>query len=464
MSLAVVGISHRTAPLEVRERFVVDAQASAAALRRLAAIGCTEAVLLSTCNRTELYMRAPGAQPDASVIGARFLTDHAGMPETDADRYLYTLHDDGAVEHLFRVVASLDSMILGEAQIQGQVKAAYERAVETNNGDFVVGPVLARLFETALRVGGRVRSETKLGTGAASVPSASIELAHKIFGTLEGRRALVLGAGDMSKLTMECLRGAGVRDIMVANRTAERAQEVARRLDARPVTFDDVPALLREVDIVAAATSAPHAVITREVAETALGAGRRTPLLILDIALPRDVEREVGDLPNVFLYDIDDLSQVVEGTLERRRSEISLAEEIIRESAREFRAWYRARSVVPLIRELRGRAEDLREAETARALRLLGHLSPEDRTAVENLTRQLLNKVLHSPTARLREAAADGREGEITEAARYLFGLGNGSALDDDETPHGDAHTAPHGDAHTAPHGDAHTAPHGDAH
>jgi glutamyl-tRNA reductase len=432
MSLAVVGVSHRTAPLDVRERFVVDAQASAAAHRRLAAIGCTEAVLLSTCNRTELYMRTPDTQSDASVIGARFLSDHAGMPESDADRYLYTLHDAGAVDHLFRVVASLDSMILGEAQIQGQVKAAYERAVDTTHGDFVVGPVLARLFETALRVGGRVRNETKLGSGAASVPSASIELAHKIFGSLEGRRALVLGAGDMSELTMECLRGAGVHDIMVANRTAARADEVARRLSARPVAFEDVPALLREVDIVAAATSAPHAVITHALAAHALEPGRRTPLLILDIALPRDVEREVGELPNVFLYDIDDLSQVIEGNLERRRSEIAVAEQIINEGTREFQAWYRARNVVPVIRELRGHAENLREAETARALRLLAHLSPADRAAVENLTRQLLNKVLHSPTARLREAAADGRESEITEAARYLFGLRNGSELDDD--------------------------------
>ena len=427
MSLAVVGISHRTAPLEVRERFVVDAHAGAAALRRLASIGCTEAVLLSTCNRTELYMGAPGVHPDASAIGARFLTEHAGMAEADADRYLYTLHDDGAVEHLFRVVSSLDSMILGEAQIQGQVKEAYERALGSANGDFVVGPVLARLFETALRVGGRVRSETKLGTGAASVPSASIELAQKIFGSLAGRRALVLGAGDMSELTIQCLRDAGVSDIMVANRTAARAEEVAQRLNTRAVTFEGMPALLREVDIVASATAAPHAVITRAVAEAALGAGRRTPLLILDIALPRDVEREVGELPNVFLYDVDDLSQVVEGTLERRRSEIGIAEQIIQDGMQEFRAWHRARNVVPLIRELRGRAEEVREVETARALRSLGHLSEADRAAVESLTRQLLNKVLHSPTTRLRDAASQGQGGEIADAARYLFGLGSGA-------------------------------------
>jgi glutamyl-tRNA reductase len=435
MSIAVVGVSHRTAPLEIRERFVVDAQASAHALRRLASIGCTEAVLLSTCNRTELYMRSPGTQPDAGIIGARFLTDHAGMPEADAERYLYTLHDDGAVEHLFRVVASLDSMILGEAQIQGQVKAAYERAVESNNGDFVVGPVLSRLFEMALRVGGRVRSETRLGAGAASVPSASIELARKIFGRLNGLRALVLGAGEMSELTMECLRAEGVHDIMVANRTAARAEEVAKRLNAVPAHFDDLPRLLAEVDILASATSAPHAVITRDMVQRALGQNRRTPLLMLDIALPRDIEHEVGELPNVFLYDIDDLSQVVEGNIERRRSEIGVAEQIITQGIREFWAWYRGRNVVPLIRQLRGYAEDVREAETTRALRSLQHLAPADRAVVENLTRQLLNKVLHSPTARLREAAASGREGEIAEAARYLFSLDETGAYNgmDDE-------------------------------
>jgi glutamyl-tRNA reductase len=424
MALAVVGISHRTAPLDVRARFVVDAQASADALRRLASTGCTEAVLLSTCNRTELYMRAPGDDGDASIIGARFLTDHAGMEETDADRYLYTLHDGNAVEHLFRVVASLDSMILGEAQIQGQVKTAYERAVASNMGDFVVGPVLARLFETALRVGGRVRSETKLGAGAASVPSASIELARKIFGDLRGRRALVLGAGEMSELTMECLRGEGVGDIMVANRTAARADEVARRLGAQATSFEQMPELLREVDIVASATSAPHPVITEAMVRSALGQGRRSPLLILDIALPRDVEPAVGELPNVFLYDIDDLSQVVEGTLERRRSEIAVAEGIIRQGIDDFWIWYRGRNVVPLIRELRGRLEEVRDAETQRTLRALQHLAPEDRAAVENLTRQLLNKVLHAPTTRLREAAAEGREADVAHVARYLFGLG----------------------------------------
>jgi glutamyl-tRNA reductase len=434
MSLTVVGISHRTAPLEVRERFVVDASTSVSALRRLATTGCTEAVLLSTCNRTELYMRAPVTQPDAGEIGARLLSDHAGMPETDAERYLYRLNGDRVVEPLFRVVTSLDSLMLGEAQIQGQVKAAYERAAGAQGGDAPPGPVLARLFETALRVGGRVRSETKLGAGAASVPSAAIELARKIFGDLAGRRALVVGAGEMSELTLTCLRAAGVTDMMVASRTTERAGEVAGRMGARAVSLAEMPTRLGDVDIVASATAAPHAVITRSAVEQELGR-RRGPLLILDIALPRDVERAVGELPSVFLYDIDDLSQVVEGTLERRRSEIAVAENIIREGIEDFSAWYRTRDVVPLIRELRGRAEGLREGETARALRSLDHLSPRDRAAVENLTRQIMNKVLHAPTARLRAAAAEGRATEIGDAARYLFGLENGPESGNDDAP-----------------------------
>jgi glutamyl-tRNA reductase len=422
MSLAMVGISHRTAPLEVRERFVIDAEESAVALRRLAATGCGEAVLVSTCNRTELYMRVAEEHPDAPALGARFLADHARMKEQDADRFLYTLHDEAAVEHLFRVVSSLDSLILGEAQIQGQVKAAYERATASDFG-FNVGPVLARLFESALKVGGRVRHDTRLGTGAASIPSAAIDLARKIFGNLKGRRVLVLGAGEMSELTVECLRGEGVKQVLVANRTAGRAEEVAARLGATALPFGRVPATLAEVDILVSATAAPHPVITRAVVAEAQLAERNGPLLVLDIALPRDVEPEVGEQPNVFLYDIDDLSQVVEGTLERRRSEVTVAETIVREGVRDFWHWYRGRDVVPTIRDLRGWAEHVRETETRRALQSLQHLSGKDQAQVEALTRQLLAKVLHAPTTRLRESAAEGSDPHVLEVARYLFGL-----------------------------------------
>lgn len=424
MSVSVVGISHRTAPLDVRERFVLDVQASEAALRHLVnGAGVAEAVLLSTCNRTELYLRDRDGHHSAATLGSGFLSQHAGFTPDQALRYLFTLEDRKAVEHLFRVVASLDSMVLGEAQIQGQVKTAYERAASLNGKDDVVGPILARLFESALRVGSRVRTETRLGTGAASIPSAAVDLARKIFGSLGGRKAVVLGAGDMSRLALQCLQDEGVTGVVVANRSEDHGRDVARHFGAESVSFSELPRMLQEADIVATATAAPHVVITRQLVQDALAGVRRPPLLIVDIALPRDVDPAVGEVDNVFLYDLDDLQQVVEGTLERRRSEVAVAESIIQQGVEDFWHWYRGRNVVPMIRALRGRAEAVRRSEVERVLRGLQHLSEDDRRRVEGLTRQLLAKVLHTPTTRLREAAASGRDTEIVEAARYLFSL-----------------------------------------
>ena len=423
MAITVVGISHRTAPLEVRERFVMAPEQSAAALRHLVGEGCTEAVLLSTCNRTELYLRAPEESVNAPALGTRLLCSHSGMLEAEAGSYLFTRHGERAVEHLFRVVASLDSMIVGEAQIQGQVRDAYGRAVELNGDTLTVGPVLSRLFEMALAVGARVRTETRLGAGAASIPSAAVDLARKIFGTLRGRRAIVLGAGEMSALTLQCLNGAGVASIVVTSRSEARARELVEAHGGEAAPFDQLHELLGEADIVATATAAPHALLTRPLVERARAHRRSRPLLILDIALPRDVEPEVGELDDVFLYDLDDLSRVVEGALEQRRSEVALAEGIIEQGVEEFLAWYRGRDVVPVIRALRGRAEMLRVQELERARRALRDLSPEQFDAVDALTRQLLAKLLHDPTTRLREAAAEGRNGEVADLARYLFSL-----------------------------------------
>jgi glutamyl-tRNA reductase len=426
MAISVVGVSHRTAPLEVRERFAIDRDATADVLRHLVTEGCTEAVLLSTCNRTELYFCAPDAS-DAPERGARALYRHAGIGEAEASGYLYALQGEPAVEHLFRVVASLDSMIVGEAQIQGQVREAYGTAIQVGGGTLGVGPVLARLFEAALRVGARVRTETRLGSGAASIPSAAVELATQAFGTLEGRRAVVVGAGEMSRLALRCLNAQGAHSVLVSSRTEARARSVVDRFGGEAASIERLPELLGEADIVASATAAPHAVITRTTVERAMRDRRTRPLLLLDIALPRDVEPAAGALDGVVLYDLDDLSRVVEGTLEQRRSEIALAECIIAESVTEFFGWYRGRGVVPVIRRLRGRAEQLRQTELDRARAALRDLTPEQLAAVDGLTRQLLAKLLHAPTTRLRQAAADGRDAEIADIARFLF------SLDDDD-------------------------------
>lgn len=422
MSLAVVGLSHHSAPIGVRERFTFSTSEAAAALEELKDRNVArEAVLLSTCNRTEFYLSLEphGSGPDAVL---ELLARQAGFEVADTEDYLYSYEGREGVEHLYRVVTSLDSMILGEVQIQGQVRAAYELAAGTDPDARPAGPILSRLFQTALSVGARVRGETTLGTGAASIPSAAVELARKIFGPLRGRRALVVGAGEMSELALESLLGEGVETPYVVNRTAERGEELAQEIGGRAVPFSEVVTTLAESDIVIAATAAPHPVLTRELVEEALS-GRRRPLLIVDIAIPRDVEPDTAELENVFLYDIDDLRQIVDENLDKRRLEVPVAEEIVREGVDEFWDWYASREVVPLIRELRGQAETFRQSEVEKALRRLRHLAPEDHDAIDLLTRQILNKVLHEPTVRLREAASRGETVPVVHATRYLFQL-----------------------------------------
>jgi glutamyl-tRNA reductase len=351
------------------------------------------------------------------------LASHSGLGEAEAGAYLYTRTGPDAVEHLFRVVTSLDSMILGEAQIQGQVKEAYGRAVEVNGGLLRVGPVLSRLFESALRVGGRVRTETRLGSGAASIPSAAIELARGALGDLSGLSAVVLGAGEMSSLTLQCLQAAGVTNVVVASRTEDRANAVAGGGGARAARWDELSALLERVDIVAAATSAPHPVLGRGEVERALPARDGRTLVILDIALPRDVEPAVASLPGVSLYDLDDLSQVVAGTFERRLSEVAIAEHIIEDAVAEYMSWYRARRAVPLIREMRARAEEVRQRELRRARSALRNLDADQLAAVDTLTKQMLAKLLHAPTLRLKEAAEEEEGERMLHTTRFLFGL-----------------------------------------
>lgn len=421
MGVHVVGLSHHTTPLPIRERVTLDGQELHEALHALHGAGAAEVVILSTCNRTEIYARDDADDAAAGAAHA-FLRARGGLSEEDAGRFVYTRSNDAAARHLFRVVSGIDSLVLGEPQIQGQVRSAYESAASQNGRERTAGPILSRLFETALSVGGRVRAETRLGAGAASVPSAAVALARKIFGSLQGRSTVIVGAGEMGELTLQCLLDEGVSGVVVANRTAQRAENLVARLGGEAATFERLPELLRTASIVACATAAPHHVISADMVARAFREGRKEPMLLLDIALPRDVEPGAGSIDGVFLYDVDDLQQVVDSTLAQRRGEIDRADAIIGHGVSEFMTWYRGRSVVPVIQALRGHAEQLRQAELERALRT-AHLDPETAAAVDVLTKQLLNKILHAPTTRLREAARDGREGEVAEAARYLFGL-----------------------------------------
>ncbi len=427
MPVKLIGISHHTAPLEVRERFVFDNEhARTLVLGLVRDELASEAVLLSTCNRSELYyVTEDDTEPLHEVFTAE-LAERGAITLTEAETFVYAHRERDVVHHLFRVTSSLDSMILGEPQIQGQVKAAYDLANELSVEARTAGPILTRLFDSALSVGGRVRSQTELGSGSASIPTAAVELARKIFGHLRGRTAAVIGSGEMSRLALECLRSEGVTDATVVSRTQERARDVAEKMGARASGHDEMPELLKTVDIIITATAAPHAVITDELVRTALPRGRRHPLLIVDIALPRDVEATVGNINNVFLYNIDDLQQVVDATVERRRAQVPAAERIIADATEEFWSWYRSLQVVPLIRELRAHAEDIRQREVEKALRSMNALTAADAAAVEALTRQILAKVLHRPTVRMKEAASNGRERDVMRTMRYLLGLDEG--------------------------------------
>ena len=416
VGIKVLGVNHRTAPLEVRERFAHGAHEVPGALARVMAAGAQGGVLLSTCNRTEFYLvteEEPAFDTVWSLLGERL----PAAPTGGVREYGYVVRDREAVRHLYRVSAGLDSMILGESQIQGQVREAWEISRAQ------AGPVLHRLFQTALHVGSRVRTETGLGMGTASAASAGVAVAGKIFGDLAGRSALILGAGDMAELAATCLSDEGVKITLVANRTQERARAIAERLGGRAVSLEDAWAYFATTDIALCSTAAPHAVVTWErVGHIIAGRGGR-PLCILDLAVPRDVDPAVAQLENVFLYDVDDLQTVAAQATARRRDEVPAAERIVEEEADHFWAWYGGLGVVPAIKEFRTRMDALRAAELERAMRQLGHLSAEDRARVEQFSQALLSKFLHQPTVALKAAAEEGRGYGLLEALRRLFGM-----------------------------------------
>jgi glutamyl-tRNA reductase len=409
--LSLVGVNHKTAALAIRETVAFPKQDVGEAARRLReATGAREAVILSTCNRVELY--GVGARPACLL---RFLAEDRGVRLPEIAGCAYQLTGTDAARHGLRVAASLDSMVVGEAQIAGQVRAAFSAA----NAAGTLGPVLSELRKRAAAAARRARSETALGRHAVSVSHVAVELARKIFGSLAARRVLLIGAGKMSELAARRLVEAGAHATVLGGRTFERAAGLARALGGRAAAFETLRAELAAADVVVSGTGAPGVVVTANDVAAARSA-RSRPLFVIDIAVPRDVDPAVRALPGVFLYDVDDLQAVARANLAERMRHAEGAESVVEQELEAFLAWARAREAVPAVVALRERGEAVRRAELQKARGRLAALTSDQRAAVEAVTRAIVNKVLHAPTVGLKDLARGGDAGDVARALSLL--------------------------------------------
>jgi glutamyl-tRNA reductase len=418
MRLFAVGLSHRTAPVELREAVDFARKGLEHALADLSSRGAgREIVVLSTCNRAEIY--AIGDTDETAEQVGRFFSDYHEIPHDRVREHLYVHRGAEAARHLFRVAAGLDSLVVGEPQILGQVKAAYAVA---SDGQFTAA-LTNRLFHSAFTVGKRVRSETGLGEGAVSVSYAAIALAKKIFGDLKGRSVLILGAGEMAKLTGIHLHAQHVRQITIASRTLSTAQNLAARLDGVAVAWERIDQALSAADIVVTATGASEPVLTRTRVDEAMRHRRNRPLFVIDIAVPRDVDSAVGQLDQVFLYNIDDLRTIVQENLARRGAELARAETIVDEEVAKYTAWMQSREIVPTVVALRQRFEAIRRAELERLEPKLAGLPPEARARVDEVTRLIVEKLLLTPTEQLKAVSDEAMIVAYADALNRLFSL-----------------------------------------
>ncbi len=431
MALFASGLNHRGTPVGVREQLAVEEDKLREILRDVQATGLVnEALILSTCNRVEVYGVAdvPG---EARAVAFRHLCRHRGVDPTSLEPYLYAHLDGEAVRHAFRVASSLDSMMVGEPQILGQVKNAFALAQSCET----VGPTLHLLFTQAFAVAKRVRTETEIGRHAVSVSFAAVELAKKIFAGLTGKAVLLLGAGKMGELAARHLLEQGAFPIYIVNRTWARAQELGRALAGTAVPFQELPTALAAVDIVITSTGAPQPIVTREAVARIMHGRRARPLFFIDIAVPRDVEPSVGGLDNVYCYDIDDLKQVVDSNLRERAREAHRAETLIEREVAKFLARLTDVEITPTIVSLRERLEAIRVGEVRKALARRPNVSPEVREAIEAVSTAIVNKILHAPITKLRESSRAGAGRSWRELVHELFGLGSASRKTDRGSP-----------------------------
>jgi glutamyl-tRNA reductase len=420
MKLCITGLNHRTAPVSVRERLVFkDADLPRALAVLTQQPGVREGMILSTCNRVEVAVAADdGADPKQSVEA--FLSDAQQLDPEWLRQYLYVFEGKDAVRHLFRVAASLDSMVVGEPQILGQLKSAYSLAKESGSLSGFLDTVLSRAFNVAKRV----RSETEIGVSAVSVSYAAVELAREIFGSLKGKRVMLIGAGKMSELAGRHLKRSGVDQIIVTNRTLSRANEVAAMVQGTVVDYSEFRARLKDVDIVITSSAAPGHLLTKDEMKGILGARKNRPMFLIDIAVPRNIDPSVNELDNVFVYDIDDLQKVVNENLKSRLSEAEDADRIVSEEVDRLENWMRTRQVGPVIVALQDQLEQLRAAEVEKMRSKLGPLTAQQEQAVEALTRGIVNKIAHGPIAELRRHAASDNGSPVLDAIRNMFRLG----------------------------------------
>jgi glutamyl-tRNA reductase len=420
-----LGISHKTAPVALRERLALtDAQASRLVREMVARDEVQEAVAISTCNRTEIYLVVSDAvQAEAELLGR--LARQGAIRPTELAGIVYSPRNCDAARQLFRVTSGLESMIVGEAEVQGQVKRAYERAL----ADGTTGPLSNRLFRAALQTGKRVRTETALGAGRASVSTVAVELARDIMGDLAQRNVVIIGAGETSELTARALADQGVSTIFVANRHAQRAISLAERFGGRVASLQELPERLTEADIVVSSTSSPHTLIEADDLEVVMPARDHRPLLFIDIAVPRDVEHACNDLEGVTVYDIDDLQRVVARNLEVREGEQAAAEAIVEQEIQGFARWMAELDVTPTIAALRAHGQAIVEQVLAENAERWESVSPRDAARIEAIARAVMQRLLHEPTIRLKAIEDEGGHGR-QQVLRELFGLLEGTAAE----------------------------------
>ncbi len=420
-----LGISHKTAPVALRERMALtDAQAGQLMREMVARDEVQEAVAISTCNRTEIYLVASDpVQAEAELLG--WLARRAAIRPTELAGIVYSPRNCDAARQLFRVTSGLESMIVGEVEVQGQVKRAYERALAGGT----TGPLTNRLFRAALQTGKRVRTETALGAGRASVSTVAVELAREVMGDLAQRNVVIIGAGETSELTARALADQGVSTIFVANRHAERALSLAERFGGRVASLQELPDRLAEADIVVSSTSSPHTLIEADDLEVVMHARDHRPLLFIDIAVPRDIEHACNELPGVTVYDIDDLQRVVARNLEVRGGEQAGAEAIVEQEIQGFARWMAELDVTPTITALRAHGQAIVEQVLAENAERWETVSPRDAARIEAIARAVMQRLLHEPTIRLKAVEDEGGHGR-QQVLRELFGLPEGTGTE----------------------------------